>query len=641
MGFFGSSKASEQVSKKVRPTVIRTRNVAKELVDIAKKNNINTNTLDFNILKIQTYTRVCDITKTDAESGIEWIEVFEDEIRSFDDVKDILNPDFQIKQECEIEIFSKEPDYRFKNFHSAIGANATKCKVYLSIKEGSEVDYDEKFEQTFLDFINKSKIRAGILIDIFDEMLPEFLTKVTAMAKVDGKLQYDKNENILVSDAYEPTLTVDDDLILHYEHKKKKKIKDNERVDHSSRGFIQSVLKDDLLIEYIKPKPGKPGRNCRGEFMEPKEPEISHEPTFTVNETIKQVDNKDNIEYIAQESGYIDIDGSVYGIKSDMDVESIDFKTTGSINSGLDSDVVLSVKENDAQKDAIGSGMSVEVSEIDIKGNVGANARVHANRATIDGQTHGSSEVKAADLTVNVHKGLASGDDVKINRLEHGTVVAKRAVIEQAMGGNIRAKDINIADCHSHVKATASRLIEIKKLHGSENVFIIDPLLQPDKKEGLDDNQDEIFELQKSLKEIADEIVKYKKLIRDNTASFNEIKKKLIHNKKAGIKMPTPLISRYKQFQKMQEHLESITEENKVKTDKLKLLTTQTASFQDNIFDARIINRDRWVGHNELIFKLVDPPIEFSVNPAEGSEDKIFAIVENDDGEYEIRAVKE
>ncbi|MDD3344751.1 MAG: hypothetical protein PHR87_14400 [Sulfurospirillaceae bacterium] len=55
----------------------------------------------------------------------------------------------------------------------------------------------------------------------------------------------------------------------------------------------------------------------------------------------------------------------------------------------------------------------------------------------------------------------------------------------------------------------------------------------------------------------------------------------------------------------------------------------------------RELNRDRWSGHNELVFKLVEPPIELSYKPPEGSADKIFAVVESDDGVYEIKAVRE
>ena len=635
MGLFGSTKKEAPISKKIRPTVIKTQSVAKELMILAKKNNVNVSSLDFDILEVETFTRV---NKESAE--VEWEEITDEEIHELDDATAILNKDFQIKQIYEIEIYTKKDTDVFKDFQAAVGANASKCKVYLSVKKDSKVITNPKFEEDFLNYINKSKVRAGILINIFDEMIQELVSRVSALAKVDGKIHYEKSETLLIADAYEPTPTIDDELILHYE--KKNETTENDKVDYSNRGFINSVLENDLLIEYIKPKKGKPGRNCRGEYMEPKEPEVNHEPSFSVDEeTIEVIDNIDNVEYRAKESGYISLDGTTYMIKSDMDVESIDFKTTGSISSGLESEVTLSVKESDAQKDAIGSGMEVEVSEIDIKGNVGSNAKVHAKKATIEGQTHKSSEVKADELTIHVHKGLALGDNINIERLEHGTVRGKKVNITQALGGDIRAKDIEIGLCASYVKATASRFIEIHKLQGSENIFTIDPLVQKKKREGLGENKEEISALEDSVNEIKTEIDKYAKLVKDSTASFNDVKKRLIYYKKNGIKMPSSFVTKYKQYNKAQEHLESITNEYQVKQDKLFLLTSKISSFQDNIFDARIINRDKWHGHNELIFKLVDPPIELSFKPPENSEDKIFAIIKIEDDEYEIQAVHE
>lgn len=637
MALFGSSTKTEKVPKNIRPTVVKTQNIAKELMEVAKKNGVSTNSLDFDILEVQTYTRV-----NNEKIESDWEETSKSELHQLDDATAILNPKFQIKQVYEIEIYSKDDNNVFKNFHAAVGANATKCKVYLSIKAGSEAITNPRFEEDFSNYIKKSKIRAGILVDIFDEMVHDVVSRISAQAKVDGKISYDKNQTILISDAYEPTPTINDELILHYdkEHAPSDK-SENDRVDHAKRGFIHSVLEGDLLIEYIKPKKGKPGRNCRGEFMEPSEPEVKHAPDFTVNDTIEVIDNQDNILYRAKTSGYISLDAKMYQIKSDMDVGEISFKSTGSISTGLDSDVCLSVKENDSQKDAIGSGMEVEVSEIDIKGNVGPNAKVHAKRASIDGQTHKTSEIRANDLTINVHKGLALGDNIKISRLENGIVEGKKVEIVQAIGGNIRAKDIEIGICMSHVKATASRLIEIQKLQGSENIFTIDPLMQKDREDGLNENKSEINELRISVNEIKKEVDRYIKLVKDNTDSFNEVKKRLMHYKKNGIKMPAAFVSKYKQFTKAQEHLEGITNEYKVKNDKLLLLSTKTVSFQDNIFDARIINRDRWIGHNELIFRLIEPPIELVYKPLEGSPNKIFAVVETDEGVFEIRAVHE
>ncbi len=49
MALFGSSKSAPKTIKKVKPTVVRTQNVAKELVYIAKSYGVKVETLDFNI----------------------------------------------------------------------------------------------------------------------------------------------------------------------------------------------------------------------------------------------------------------------------------------------------------------------------------------------------------------------------------------------------------------------------------------------------------------------------------------------------------------------------------------------------------------------------------------------------------------
>ena len=635
MALFGSKKKETLKSKKIRPTVIRVQNVAKELLSLAKSYEVKVDSIDFNILEVQTYTRMNDDKKE-----TEWEEIAQDEIYELDDATALLNPNFQIKQMYEIEFFSKVTENNpYTDFHLAVGANTTKCKVYLSIKEGSKVSYSSRFEKELSMLINKSKVRAGILINIFDEMLSEAVSKISAHVRVEENAVYTKNETILIAESYEPTLTINDEMILHYESKED--ISENEKVDYSSRGFIHSVKRDELLIEYIKAKVGKPGRNCRGEYIEPKEPIEDNLPTFTIDDTIRQEETDKSIKYIANDNGYIALDGTMYCIKTDVDVGEISFKTTGNIESGLDSDVSISVTEKDAVKDAIGNGMVVEVTEIDIDGNVGSNAKLRALKATIGGQTHKSAEVRADKLDINIHKGKAYGKNIHITRLEHGIVDGDIVDISQAIGGDVRAKEINIEVCGSHVKATSSKLIEVKKLQGSENTFIIDPLLKKDAQDGLGETNENIKELEVEVRDIKQEVEKYTKLIKENTAAYNDVKKRLMHYKKSGVKMPDSFVKKYKQFGKMQDHLKNIKVTYSIKEDQLNLLTSKTSTFQDDIFDARIINRDKWSGYNELIFKLIEPPIEVSYKPADGSKDKIFGLVEVDEGMYEIQAVEE
>jgi hypothetical protein len=105
--------------------------------------------------------------------------------------------------------------------------------------------------------------------------------------------------------------------------------------------------------------------------------------------------------------------------------------------------------------------------------------------------------------------------------------------------------------------------------------------------------------------------------------------------------MPKTFVQKYQKFQDMQEHLIHLKSELKIKEEQLLLLKKKISSFQEDILNARIINRDRWIGYNEIKFRLIDPPSELVFKPAEGSIDKVFGVVEVDEGEYMISPIKE
>ena len=639
MAFFGSKKGTPKASvKKVRPVVVRTQNIASEIFKMAKSYEIQPETLDFNLFDVQTYTRVM---LDDHSENVDWNEISPDKLHELNINKQLLNPNFQIKQIYEIEIFLKQFDDSnpWNNCKTAVGANGTKTKVYLSMFAGSKLSKYSRFAYEFEDLINKKKIRAGILVYIFDDMVDSLVSELSAQLEVAEELSFTKNETYLIAQSLEPTATINDKIILHYETNHK--IDEKAKIDYAARGFIQNVKDGDLLIEYIKPQLGKPGRNCRGEFIRSEEPIVRYEPTFHVDESIKIVEDDKSIKYIAKENGYIAFENNTYLIKTEVDVGEISFKTTGSIESGIDSDVNIFVTEADAIKDAIGSGMHVEVTEIDIDGNVGSNAKVIAKKAKIGGQTHKSAMIRADDIDIHVHKGKAYGKKIVIDRLEHGKIDGDKVHINQALGGHIRAKEVTINVCSSHVHVTASRRIEVKKLVGSENSFTIDPLLKKDKQENMKEHTHQIKELENELKGVKDNVQKYTILIKEETPAFLEIKKRLIHYKKNGVKMPASFVKKYKQFQEIQEKLKEFKEKNDVLQDKLNLLVSKTASFQDNIFDARVIMKDTWKGYNVIKFKLVDPPMELIYKPMENSNEHIFGLVQIDDDEYAIRPMKE
>ena len=106
--------------------------------------------------------------------------------------------------------------------------------------------------------------------------------------------------------------------------------------------------------------------------------------------------------------------------------------------------------------------------------------------------------------------------------------------------------------------------------------------------------------------------------------------------------MPTSFVKKYKQFQQMQTHLAKLNEELTQKNEYFKMLAAKHHAFQSNIFDARVICRDKWRGHNTILFKLIEPEMEVMIVPTENTHEEIFALYQDEETEeFSIISVHE
>lgn len=631
MGLFTKESEGAASELKMKPIIVRTGNVAKELLQTASNTKIPVQSLDFKLIETQTFSRV------GVENGVEdWVELTNDEIKDITE-EHFLNPKFELKQTYEIEIFPISEPGPMDSIDISIGGNSTLCKIYLTIKAGSVARYYDTFEQDFLMLVNKKKLRANLMIGLFDSVMVQNLSELIAKIQVAKEYRFEAQERYLIAQSYEPVPTVNDKLVLHFEEKRQNQ-DEKGRIDYAKRGYLLSAVENELLIEYIKPKIGGDGRNCRGEFIAAKEPIVRYEPTFTTGEKITVIDTPNTIEYRAKAGGYVTYEGGMYDIRTEMDVTEISFKTTGSIDSQMDADVSINVKEKDPFKDAIGIGMEVTVNVINVEGNVGANAKVTAKKASIDGQVHQSAVITADELNINIHKGEAYGKNVHINRLEQGSVEGDKVTVVQATGGKIWAKNIVVETLGSHVKMTASHTIEIQSLRGGENQFVIDPLLN-ESRESLADQTQQIKKAKIAIHSIRQELEGYEKTDIENGPAMEELKRKLAQYKNNGITLPAAFVQKYRQFQDFKQKLDSLRNELKEKEDQLAHLSSSLVALQSDIYDARIINHDRWKNHNEIIFKLIDPDIEVVYVPTENSEERILGLHQDEDGVFSIRGL--
>lgn len=532
--------------------LVRTSNIVKELLLIAKEYGLSVHDLDFKLIKVEIYVKSVSAEKdskkkSDNEEDNELHEATAEELAQLQGESGNADLTLVIKQVYDAEIFLLEENL-FPDLNMVIAGNKTLTAVYATIKAGSIIKANRETAATLKAYFNHRKLRTHILIDIWDAEMVGEVAKMAAQVEVNESVEFKEDKRILISKSLHSIPTVHDKLILHFDDKQKSE-DDYGRIDYKKRGFITAVERDEVLISYRKPIAGTPGRNCKGGFIEVPEADASHAPAFDVDEESIRIQEDDNkIEYLATKNGYIDMDGSKYFIKEDLEVSEISFKSTGNVNAGLNTDISIHVKETDSLTDAIGMGVEVEATEIDVEGNTGSNSIVKAKKIKIGGQTHKSSTIIAPDIEINLHRGLAKGEKVQIKRLEQGRVEGDEVHIEQAAGGEVVAKNVTIEILQSHVNIVASESITIKKMRGSENVLIIDQSQVGENLQASGELEVKIDEKRMELNVSKKELDKEKAEFKKHESTITEIKERLIAYKKAGAKLPDAFVQKYKEL---------------------------------------------------------------------------------------------
>ena len=200
------------------------------------------------------------------------------------------------------------------------------------------------------------------------------------------------------------------------------------------------------------------------------------------------------------------------------------------------------------------------------------------------------------------------------------------------------SKEIFIELLGSHTKLTASKKIEIKKLQGGENVLTIDPLLN-ESSDILEGETTKMKEAKKALHIIEKDLLEYEQTMKENMKAYEDIKQKLVHYKRNNIKIPSAYVEKYQQFQLFRRKLDALRSEFDERQSNFSLINSRYISLQNEIFEARIINHDRWRNYNEIVFKLIDPRIDVSYFPSENSDENILGLHIDEDGEFSIKVL--
>jgi hypothetical protein len=622
MGIFGTKKEINTIvevdnTTSFERTIINTKNLSADLEVISKKYKITLQEIDFKVISYKTY-----FSKADEKTITEITELNKDEILTIDN---ILDPNNSFSQELRVEVFQKSSKSKFP-LSISIGGNRNLTIIRATVKPKEKITYFDGLDGEIMAELNKKKAKLGLMLGMMDESMMSGVKKLISLIRVNGCIK--ENVTLNICKGYELQENKNEQLIEHY-------INENPTENLAMHG----VQKGDLVIEFIKSKDGINGRNCKGEILKTNSVELSNSiGEIKVSEEFEIEEKDDRVLYFAKTKGYINLGmGNKYEIKDEFVIDSVSMKTTGDIDVGEDSDIRVTIKEEDFMQDAVGPGVEIDTNEINIAGSVANNAKIKAVTVQIKGQTHQSSHIEAKEVKIHLHKGFVEGDVVEIDILEGGVVVGDVVRIKQLSGGEIRAKEVYIDKVMSNSKIYASHHIEMNTIEGNGNLFTIDPLAQRDfekKHEKINKNLSTILSI---VKKLPKELKQKKAKIQSQKENIDEINRTIADMKKFKKTPPAALILKLKEHQDRIKKYNSLLKELKDAKIQESSLHESLLELNTSIMSANVINKSSWREFNEVKFKLIEPPIDVSFLPKEGEVIKTLSLDSTEEGDYQIK----
>ena len=602
---------------------VETANPYGEILNLVKSFGVDSKFIDFDILEIKTECKIA------GESEPRTIS--ENKLDIFDNDKFYVDRVESIKQSYRVKFYDIRRVKPTPLPNVSVNANKNLTKILATVSQNADTVYFKEFDKKLINFIYKKLIKVGILVGIRNKTMLEEVAKISSVLRV--KEFIDKDYTFAVTVGVNVFPSTDDALIYHYKTKIRN-VDENDKIDYANRGYLLGVVENELIIEYVKLRDGTSGRDVRGNFLPAQKAKatITKMPEHTENIYAKE--DNEGIKFFAKKPGYVKEEKGVFDIKDELDVNEITFKTTGSVDTGLDTNVTLNVKEKDLTKDAIGTGMTVEANEVNVEGNVAANAVVKANKVTIGGQTHAKALIEAKEAKIAVHIGSFEGESVEIDRLEGGKVKAKKAVIKSVIGGEIIAESVAIDTLVSNSNIIIADTLEIKKLKGVNNKILVDFSM-------IKNTGEQINERMAKIKAIREQIVKMPRtleskrcVIEENRGPINVIKAKIEELKSTNNTPPATFMKKLKEYQQLVHEYNALLKEFREKKAAIAELRGEITNIQEGIFNSKVINHSNWREFNEIKFRLVDPARDITYSTRENEIARIITIakVETEDG---------
>jgi len=505
---------------------------------------------------------------------------------------EIRSSPFEVRQEYQLIIRPLQPHPHF-DLRLSLASDKHKVKAIVIIDPSSVIPLKKGIQAYIKEEIHSKKLRAGLLIGITDSDLDTQINQLLLKIQKEGPLREPYRMN--VTQFFPPIQPINDNVVLHYK-----------KIAHENN-LIQGVLPDDLILEYIFALKGRSGRSCTGEHIHMGEPLIRYANAIVIDpETIKTEEDLLSIRFYATKSGYVQRINGIFSIANELHLKHASFRDTGSIETGSDKDIHLKIDHKDQSKDAVGSGVNIDVQTLDIKGTVGSNTKIQACDLTIGAQTHKKSLIEVQEnATIHLHRGDLKAKNATIEILEAGKVEAQTVHVAKMMGGEIIANHVIIDTLYSNAKITALNSITITTIVGEGNNLIINPRALPSYQEQINTLELNLkkanIHIQNKGKELLGKELTLKEQMNRIKQTQEKIKAATAHNQPP---LKADLV-RVQQFKLALSELKNEQTSIKAHEEEIHTIEDTLNKLYDADIHATITHHGCYNGHTQILF--VDP----------------------------------
>ena len=349
------------------------------------KNNESTNSTEKEVTYGYAYIKSGKLIVVDPKVGTEYARIkFDNRVRikvngeeSYDLVTIRSNDDIDI--EISNLIGKREMN---------VNLSKDKLEAYLDIKyyDGMQyrlTDCNEKEKNNILNL----QIEEDVVLPIKRYMKNEVLKKIREMGISTGILEenienlLENNiENILIAKGKDRKDDEEDKIVEYYKNKNDKDI-NADRIDYKNIGYVEPVLKDQLVWEIIRGNSGKDGIDIFGNVIKHK---IKKDKKLEIYENVYSIGDK----YFASIDGKPYIQGNLVSIRNLYQVNGdVDMKT-GNITFVGDVEILGDIK--DGMK--VNSQNNINVLKNLLSGEVNAGGCVHIEENVIDSKVIAGGE---------------------------------------------------------------------------------------------------------------------------------------------------------------------------------------------------------------------------------------------------------